>query len=398
VTSPHPPLVFSADQDEVDEQTSAYGLAAWRDPDGGGTYVVVSRRSRTEVALLRLVDDGGRVGYEEVDRLALPSTFTLPNGTTWSPCEDPGDEPQVEGTVVDAKRGIVFAAQEDVGVWRWSVSADGFGEPVVVDRVREYGVPATFDEATEECTPSGADPGFGGRHLSADAEGLTIYYGRGDRGYLLASSQGDSTFAAYDRRGLGGFLGTFELRDGAVDGVQDSDGAAVLGNPLGKGFPKGLLVTHDGQNTPDVTGADGEVRPNTNFKLTRWEDVAAAIEPALRVGPDGPDPRTLQGAPTDRAPVRFATYNASLNRNAAGDLVRDLSTPDNPQAAGWPRSSSAPGPTCCWSTSSTSSRAGPPPASSGTTTSASPTGTRRPCATRTCTSRRPTPASPRAST
>ena len=30
--------------------------------------------------------------------------------------------------------------------------------------------------------------------------------------------------------------------------------------------------------------------------------------------------------------VRFATFNASLNRNAAGDLVRDLSTRDNAQA------------------------------------------------------------------
>jgi hypothetical protein len=32
-------------------------------------------------------------------------------------------------------------------------------------------------------------------------------------------------------------------------------------------------------------------------------------------------------------PVRFATFNASLNRGAAGGLVADLSTPDNPQAA-----------------------------------------------------------------
>ena len=31
--------------------------------------------------------------------------------------------------------------------------------------------------------------------------------------------------------------------------------------------------------------------------------------------------------------VRFATFNASLNRNNAGDLVRDLSTPGNAQAA-----------------------------------------------------------------
>jgi hypothetical protein len=31
-------------------------------------------------------------------------------------------------------------------------------------------------------------------------------------------------------------------------------------------------------------------------------------------------------------PVRFATFNASLNRNNAGDLRADLATPDNPQA------------------------------------------------------------------
>ena len=30
-----------------------------------------------------------------------------------------------------------------------------------------------------------------------------------------------------------------------------------------------------------------------------------------------------------RDPVRFATFNASLNRAAEGQLVADLSTPDN---------------------------------------------------------------------
>jgi hypothetical protein len=36
-----------------------------------------------------------------------------------------------------------------------------------------------------------------------------------------------------------------------------------------------------------------------------------------------------KGRPT---PVRFATFNASLNRSNAGDLIADLSTPDNAQA------------------------------------------------------------------
>ena len=33
------------------------------------------------------------------------------------------------------------------------------------------------------------------------------------------------------------------------------------------GFPGGLLVVHDGENTPEVPGPDGEARPNTNFKF-----------------------------------------------------------------------------------------------------------------------------------
>jgi len=31
-------------------------------------------------------------------------------------------------------------------------------------------------------------------------------------------------------------------------------------------------------------------------------------------------------------PVRFAQFNASLNRSAEGELVRDLSTPNDQQA------------------------------------------------------------------
>src|SRR3990170_6609004 len=36
--------------------------------------------------------------------------------------------------------------------------------------------------------------------------------------------------------------------------------------------------------------------------------------------------------PATAAPLRFATYNASLNRSAQDRLIRDLSTPGNRQA------------------------------------------------------------------
>jgi 3-phytase len=99
-------------------------------------------------------------------------------------------------------------------------------------------------------------------------EGLTIYrYGR-ERGYLLASSQGSSSFLVYDLSSLGQ-LRTFAIGSGATDAVAESDGAMVVGVPLGPVFAKGLFVTHDGDDAPFDDA--------TNFKFTRWDDVARPL-------------------------------------------------------------------------------------------------------------------------
>lgn len=94
VTSPTAPLVFSKDTAEVQEQRTAYGVAALN--LGGQAFVAVSRRSETRIGLFRLVADrGGKISYQAVKQFDLPSTFVLSNGTTWSPCEDPGDRKSV---------------------------------------------------------------------------------------------------------------------------------------------------------------------------------------------------------------------------------------------------------------------------------------------------------------
>ncbi len=288
------PFVFNTTQEEVDEQATAYGLTAWVDERTGTPYVVTSRRSRSRVALLKLVAaPGGKVTYQTVDTIDAPTSFTLPSGGTWAPCvEEDGEEPQFEGMTIDADRGTLFAGQEDVGIWRISVSPRGFGDDgTLIEKVKEFGAPYTLvpddDPGEFECETTGdALPGDGGEHIAADVEGLTIYRGARGAGYLLASSQGDDTFAVFGDRGRGAYLGSFELVDGpGADGVQESDGAAVINVPLGRDFPRGLLVTHDGE---DETGTD---RDATNFKLTRWEDVAAAFDPQRRIDPFGWSPR-----------------------------------------------------------------------------------------------------------
>jgi 3-phytase len=279
VTTSDPALVFSADEAAVEDQRTAYGLALRADPRGGAPWVVVSQRHETRLGLFRLgADPTGRIGYQQAGQIELPATFQVA-GEAWSPCEDPGERPQLEGMVVDQTSDVLYAAQEDVGIWRIPLSGAGFGPPVLVERVREYSQPAVFDELTEECVPTGPPSPEAGQHLSADAEGLTIAYGAGNSRTLLASSQGDSTFATYqirrsDLRNVGGF----RVIDGAAtDSVEHSDGAAVTTAALGARFPQGLLVVHDGENTPVVLDDSGEPRSNTNFKLLRLEQLARII-------------------------------------------------------------------------------------------------------------------------
>ena len=279
VTASDVPYVFSADQDEVNSEATAYGLAAWQ--DGDDAYAAVSRNNDTALAQVRLEPtDSGKVTYRVVDRVNLPSTFELPDGTMWSPCGDPGELPQVEGMVVDRDRDVLYAAQETVGIWRIPFDDNEFATPRMVDKVREYGVPATYDAPTDECIIDDEnDPGFGGEHIAGDAEGLTIYDSGHGKGYLLASSQGDDTFAVYKRRRSNSYVGSFHVADSAAtDGVQETDGLDVTSADLGGRFDDGLLVVQDGHNTPEVTDGSGDERDNSNVKFVSWTAVARGLD------------------------------------------------------------------------------------------------------------------------
>ncbi len=284
VTDPSVPLVFSSSLDDVNEQETAYGLASWGDSRGGG-YVALSRRHTSRLGLVRLeATRAGTITYRHVRDLDLPTSFPVPGGT-WTPCEDPGEGPQVEGMVADPEHRVLYAAQEDVGIWRIPLK----GAPRLIDRVKEYGVPAAYNPETDECEPTGPDPGVGGEHITADAEGLSIYKQDDGEGYLIASSQGDNTFVVYDRDDPTDYIGRFRVAPGTtVDGSEVCDGAMVTSAPIGR-FRDGLLVVHDGENAPDDVDENGEVRENTNFKFVDWKDVAEPLD--LDITPGDWDPR-----------------------------------------------------------------------------------------------------------
>ncbi|MEH1947928.1 MAG: phytase [Nostoc sp.] len=246
---------------------SSYGLTLYRSPVTNDYYVFTSRRETGDIAQFKLIDKGnGQIGAE------LVREFTIPSPTTAE------RSPQTEGMVVDQETGFLYIAQEDVGIWKFQAEPDGGTTGKLIDRVR-------FE---------------GGSHLTDDAEGLTIYYGKNGTGYLLASSQGDSTFVAYTREGNNEYVGNFAIgNNGPIDSVQESDGADVINVPLGPNFPFGLFVTQDGSNEPAkiVSDEGEEENVSSNFKLVPWENIANAFPNSLNIDTTSYDPRNPVAQP-----------------------------------------------------------------------------------------------------
>lgn len=155
-----------------------------------------------------------------------------------------------EGMVADDQLGNLYISEENVGVWKYSADPDAGDARVLVDSV-------------------------GKGHLIADVEGLTIYYGRDGKGYLIASNQGDNSYNIYQRDGKNEFIGSFSIEDGKIDGTYDTDGIDVIGLNLGKDYPNGIFIAQDGENF------DGDKQRNQNFKIVRWEKISRAVEPGL---------------------------------------------------------------------------------------------------------------------
>ena len=150
-----------------------------------------------------------------------------------------------EGCVGDDAAGTLYIAEENVGIWR--LAAD----------------PALGDNRVL------LDSTDGGR-LTADVEGLALYDGANGTGYLIASSQGSSQFAVYERREDNAYIGKFSVGAGnGIDAVTGTDGIEVTSATLGPDWPSGMLIVQDDENT--------DPSEPQNFKLVPWNTVADAI-------------------------------------------------------------------------------------------------------------------------
>jgi 3-phytase len=137
VTAPEQTFLFNPDRAAVDEERSAYGVAVWQ-PDEKSTQAVITQEGTTQIATARIVSTPAGIGYTDIRHMEMPGSFPLPNGEIWVPCEEPGVEPQLEGVAVDQRTGVLYATQEDVGLWRIPLPL-GSGRPKLLDKVADSG-------------------------------------------------------------------------------------------------------------------------------------------------------------------------------------------------------------------------------------------------------------------
>ncbi|GEM_PF-156713 len=188
----------------------------------------------------------------------------------------------IDTVALDTTTGTVVANPDEYFWW------DEFHPTVTATNLIAQAVIDDIPGGTTQFTTTNTSP------LVADIEGLSIYYGDNGTGYLIANSQGDSSYAVFSREGNNEYLGSFVVGDNnGIDQVNESDGLDVTNLPLGEEFPKGLLVLQDGANDPQNAVEDEEELENnsTNFKFVPWDGVAHSFENPLQVDTTSYDPR-----------------------------------------------------------------------------------------------------------
>jgi len=171
--------------------------------------------------------------------------------------------------VADRESGTLYIAMEtEVGVLKIDAEPDGGTIPeIIIDIKNDYFAP--------------------------DLEGISMYYGEDGDGYLLVSSQGDSSYAVFSRD-TNEYIGSFGIgSNDNIDQINETDGFDVINVRLGDNFPHGLAVFQDGKNDPQAIVPDDEELENvsTNFKFVPWENIAKSFDEELDIDTSS-DPRT----------------------------------------------------------------------------------------------------------
>ena len=218
-----------------DMSDEIYGLCMYQSKKTGKFFVFANSKAG-EVMQWELFSDNGLIYGKIVRRLKCPT--------------------QVEGMTADDENAFLFVGEEDVAIHRFNAEPDVPPGDFII----------TGSRALEN------------NKIGFDIEGLAVYSLPGGEGYLVASSQGNDSYAVFDRKPPHNYLGSFRITDGKyTDGVEGTDGLDVTSSMTGDKFQHGFLVVQDGSNIDNNRPAP------QNFKIIPWDSIAFKFLPNLKV-------------------------------------------------------------------------------------------------------------------
>ena len=196
-----------------DIASNSYGFTLYQRPSDGSVYAFDKPKGSGNIRQYLISGSGGQITVTEVREIKDVSIGVA------------------EGFVADDQLGFVYFAEEGKGIHKYQADPDS-------ENLNRLGFFASAD-------------GIGG-----DREGLALYACANGDGYLVLSSQGNSTFKVYDRKGSNSFRKTFSAKESSgTDGLDVSALAAP-------GFPNGFAVIHDD--------------PGSQYYLYDWADIAGS--------------------------------------------------------------------------------------------------------------------------
>lgn len=180
-------------------EKDTYGLCLYKRASDGQLFAFVSRKETDNLHQVLLEDDGrGKIKGTIIRQFGLKDIKSF-----------------VEGMVADDEYGFLYASDEQAAILKFYADPSVSRDPLI----QKFGV---------------ADG------IRGDREGLALYKKGKGQGYLIVSSQGDSTFKIYDRAGKNKFLKTAKIH-----GVWKTDGIATTSQSIPPYYPTGVFAAHN---------------------------------------------------------------------------------------------------------------------------------------------------------
>ena len=202
-----------------------YGLCMYKSEITNKYYVIVNGEG-ADVEQWEIYTENNELKYELVRNFKVSS--------------------KPEGMVADDSEGILYLGVEEEGI-------------LIINAEPEF--------EFETRWLKGSNPTYQSV-VTSDIEGLALYKSDATT-YLIASSQGNFTYAVFETGENEKYLFSFVIDDGIIDGVIETDGLELVNFPLNENFQKGMFVVQDGYNF------DKDSLKNQNFKYISWEKIEA---------------------------------------------------------------------------------------------------------------------------